>query len=109
MTGYLLGPMRGIPDFNFPAFDRAAKLLRADGHKVISPAEHDRQDGFDETNNDLTGFDMRAAILWDLEQIVNSECVWRLPGWQNSSGCKVELALADFLDLPILEAPNRVA
>ena len=34
---YLAGPMRGLPRYNFDAFDRAAKYLREDGYAVFSP------------------------------------------------------------------------
>lgn len=105
MKGYLAGPMRGVPLFNFPAFDKAAALLRSKGHVVVSPAEHDREIGFDETSEDLSGFDMRAAILWDLAQVAVAECLWCLPGWHDSAGAKVEVALARFFGLPVFEAP----
>ena len=39
---YLAGPMRGIANFNFPAFDFAAHKLRNQGFYVFSPAERDR-------------------------------------------------------------------
>lgn len=40
-TAYLAGPMRGIPEYNFPAFYAAAAALRAHGLNVWSPAEND--------------------------------------------------------------------
>ena len=43
MRIYLAGPMRNYPRNNFPAFDAAAAKLRADGHEVFNPAEHDRK------------------------------------------------------------------
>lgn len=103
VKGYLAGPMRGYPQFNFPLFDAAAALLRGDGHEVISPAEHDRESGFDEVHDDESTFDLRAAILWDLKVITESEVVWLLPGWQRSAGCRVEVALADLLGIPTLD------
>lgn len=109
MKGYLAGPMRGYDWFNFPAFDAAAAKLRAKGHEVMSPAEHDRECGFDETLNTLDGFDMRAGIMWDLQAVADSECVWVLPGWETSSGCAVELALANFLGIPIVYLDDPLA
>ncbi len=101
MRGYLAGPMRGHDQFNFPAFDVCAAELRAVGHEVLSPAEHDREVGFDETLNTLDGFDMRAALMWDIEAVCASECVWVLPGWEASAGCAVEVAAARMLGIPV--------
>lgn len=37
---YIAGPMSGLPEFNYPAFNRAAAVLRAQGHHVENPAEN---------------------------------------------------------------------
>lgn len=44
MRTYLAGPMSGLPAFNFPLFHYAAKVLRAAGMEIISPAETDPPD-----------------------------------------------------------------
>lgn len=37
---YIAGPMTGLPDFNFPAFNDMAAILRGLGYHVENPAEH---------------------------------------------------------------------
>ena len=44
-TIYVAGPMRGFENFNYPAFDRCARVLLKQGWIVINPAELDREAG----------------------------------------------------------------
>lgn len=109
---YLAGKMTGLPEFNFPAFDAAAAKLRAEGWRVISPAEHDRDTGFDTTGMSGTedtseSFDLKAALLWDLEQVANVDAVFVLRGWETSRGTAVELALANALGKEIIYQSDR--
>lgn len=108
MRIYLAGPMRGIPEFNFPAFDAAAKALRKNGHEVFNPAERDRSVGFSTKgltgNEDLAaeGFSLREALAADTEYISKrADAVALLPNWENSSGVAAEIALARALGLPV--------
>ena len=113
MNIYVAGPMRGIAEFNYPAFAAAATALRAEGHNVFSPAEKDleRDAGLsvEGTKGDLAeleqqGFSLRDAIMDDLTYIAReADAIALLPGWDKSSGVKVELALAQFLGLEIIE------
>lgn len=96
-TCYLAGPMRGYPDFNFPAFHAAAADLRAKGWTVLSPAEADLAQGFDPTKNTLDGFDMSAALVRDVEMVAKSDAVILLPGWRKSKGSGIEYAVARYL------------
>lgn len=103
MRVYLAGPMSGIKHFNFPAFHRAAAELRAQGYHVFNPAEADyesvklNEDG-DESKSE--GFCRRRALREDLTWICDhAECIALLPGWENSSGARAELALAQALGL----------
>lgn len=108
MKIYLAGPMRSIPQFNFPAFDTAAKHLRERGHEVFNPADRDRLAGFDPArltgNEDLAklGFSLRDALAADTEYIAkHADAVALLPNWERSSGVAAEIALAHALGLPV--------
>lgn len=91
---YVAGPMRGYPNFNFPAFDAAAAKLRAEGWDVVSPAEHDREQGFDESQSEVDPQFLVQAFAWDVEQILAVDAVYFLPGWENSEGAQLEHAVA---------------
>ncbi len=106
---YIAGPMRGIPNFNFPAFDKAKAELEGMGYRVISPADLDREAGID-GSDDLSGLLperqdslLRDCIRRDVLAIIN-ECdgLYVMRGWENSRGCAVEIALAKFLGLEIV-------
>jgi hypothetical protein len=90
---YLAGPMRGLPLFNFPAFHEATRRLRNAGISVASPAEHDEEGGFDPAGDDVD-FDLQAAMVWDLGCVLECDAVVLLPGWPNSKGCRLEIAVA---------------
>jgi Domain of unknown function (DUF4406) len=106
--------MSNIPYFNYPAFDAEAKRLRALGHEVFNPADHDQQmfgaDISNPTGSEAQavaeyGFDRRAALKTDLAWICdNAEALVMLPGWENSTGATAEHALAEALGLPTYPA-----
>ncbi len=108
---YIAGPMRGIPQFNFPAFYRAEALLNLRGHRAINPAELDQQAGFDPAtlpedydwqNLDAIGFSLRDAAKRDLMAIIESAtAILLLPGWENSKGARAERAVAEWLGLRV--------
>lgn len=113
MKLYLAGPMRGIPEFNFPAFHAAAKALRDEGHFVFSPAEKDNErHGTDISKGNHTGdelqasgehgFSLRVALAADMKFICEeADGIVMLPGWENSKGAKAEKATAEALNLPV--------
>lgn len=114
MKLYLAGPMRGYPEFNFPAFHAAAAKLRADGHYVFSPAESDNErHGKDISKGNATGdeaiaakehgFNLREALAIDLDYICReAEGIALLPGWAESKGANAEYATARALGLEII-------
>ena len=94
-TLYLAGPMTGHPDYNRPAFHRAAAELRAAGYHIISPAETP-QPAANPTWADWT----RASI----KRMLNADGIALLPGWQESKGASLEVHIADELEIPVKTA-----
>ena len=115
MKIYLAGPMRGIPEFNFPAFRAAAADLRAQGHEVFNPAERDSLqfgEGFEKGNvtgsetlaTAQHGFSLRHALGGDLAWIcAEAEAIALLPNWERSTGATAERAVALALGLEVIE------
>lgn len=114
MKVYIIGPMRGRQFYNFPAFDAARDMLVQQGHEVRSPADMDREVGFDAMNCDPddscdgvpAGFDFMACVRRDIEAVIWCDAVWLLPGFLGSRGCRAELTLARWLGKPVLKDPE---
>lgn len=112
MKLYIAGPMTGIPQFNFPAFDAAAEDLRNNGHEIVSPAELDdpesraaamaSPDGAPgsgssngETWGDFLARDVKLIADTDIDGIVT------LPGWEKSRGARLETFVAHLCGKPL--------
>ena len=91
VTVYIAGPMTDLPEFNFPAFNRAAAKLRSEGFDVTNPAElHSHTDRSWE-------FYMRSA----LRAMLDCEQIYMLVGWSDSRGACMELDIARKLGLTV--------
>lgn len=95
MKVYLSGPMTGLPDYNKPAFFRAAAELRCYGHEVINPAEHESL---------AKGTAWADYIRKDLVLLAQCDAIALLPGWQNSRGARLEVYIALNLGMTCLDA-----
>lgn len=84
-TLYIAGPMTGIKDWNYPAFNAAESLLKSVGYEVLNPAR--QPDG-------LTYEEYLKRAMAD---VFACDGVALLTGYENSPGAKAELALADAL------------
>ena len=96
---YVAGPMTGIRDFNFPAFNRAAAFLRALGYEVENPAENPEP-----PCRSWLGY-MRMAVA----QVARVDAIVLLPGWERSQGARVEFTLATGLGLEVLTLDEALA
>lgn len=96
--------MTGKPYYNFLQFDAYKARLQMAGIEVISPADIDRQFGFDPFVSMTKNFPNRDDCLRrDVEAIIQSDAVVLMPGWKKSKGSMAEVASAIFLDKPCYE------
>ena len=105
---YIAGPMRGIPEFNFPAFHDAARRLREAGYHVFSPAEFDAifSPMIEDPNGLVEAHPIHDYIRRDTHVIINElkpphDGIVLLPGWEGSLGAYAERALAIWCGLLI--------
>ena len=101
---YLSGPMTGLPEYNYPAFHKAARALRRAGYRVVNPAElhpHSRLRRWlaamkarlnlaPSPQFPTWGEYMRAALVG----LLGCEAIVLLPGWEHSRGARCEVSLA---------------
>lgn len=96
---YIAGPMTGLPDFNFPAFHAAAAKLRAIGFEVENPAENPAP-----SCGTWLAY-MRMAVV----QVAKVDALVMLPGWEKSSGARVEFNLAVGMGLSVMTMAEVLA
>jgi nucleoside 2-deoxyribosyltransferase len=95
-TIYVAGPMTGIPEFNYPAFNSAAERLRGLGHRVLNPAD---SEDYNPTPGTPQAWDwyMRHA----LRMVLQADALALLPGWETSRGATLEVDVATALGIPV--------
>ena len=98
MTLYLSGPMTGITEFNYPAFQRACYALRDMGHTVVSPHEVAHQE-----NGVVGSLPWRDYLMRDIHELTGAKCsaIVMLAGWAKSRGARLELSIALALDFEV--------
>ena len=109
---YIVGPMRGIPEYNYPAFTEAAHYMRTIGWIVYNPVEMDKADNedyssfsseeqvADDTPEKARRFARRDTnIILNYLKAENGDMIVALPNWKNSDGARAELALAKWVGL----------
>lgn len=93
MKLYLSGPMTGLPEYNFPAFEQARSQLRNMGHEVICPAEAGK----------VEGWQWEQYMRRDIVMLMDAEAVVVLPGWENSRGATLEVDVASKIGMAIYD------
>jgi hypothetical protein len=100
MKVYIAGPMRGVPGYNYDAFNAAAKRWRDAGHEVYNPAETDAVSGVSQ-HAPPEPMLVRALMITGLTNLASCNAIALLPGWESSRGVGAELGLALALDPPL--------
>lgn len=93
MTLYISGPMTGLEDSNYPAFNEAAARLRTKGFDVVNPAEL-----CGHLVNATWADYMRVCIA----ALVQCDSIYLLPGWTESRGALLERRIAQDLGMQII-------
>lgn len=77
---FVMGPMTGLPEYNYPAFHAEAARLRAKGFHVENPAE----------NPEPPCKSWAGYVRMSVRQLMTCDLVSALPGWEKSDGAAVE-------------------
>ena len=96
---YVAGPMTGLKDFNYPAFNAAADALRAQGYQVENPADH----------GIVPGAEWADYMAYDLTRLGLCGVIALLPGWERSEGAKLEVQIAHRLGMTVVNAHDLVS
>jgi len=89
---YLSGPMTGLPEYNYPAFREAAKMLRCFGQIVFDPSE---------AFEGRTDLPKEIYMRKDIEELLKADVVALLQGWELSTGAQLEVEVAKQCGIPI--------
>lgn len=83
MVVYLAGPIRSVKNYK-KVFSAWESKLTGAGYKVLNPATLP------------LGMSDRAYMPICLQMIEQADIVAFMPGWENSSGCQLERAYAEY-------------
>ena len=115
---YIAGPMRGIVDYNYPAFIAAERALRSKGWgPIYNPArmdmKYDKEDYAARTlveqkiRDDAESCRMFArrdlAIFTDKLRAEKGDAIVLLPEYEESTGATAERAVAIWVKLRVLQ------
>ena len=95
MRTYISGPMTGINNWNFPAFNAMERVLRAEGLDVINPARLD-------AGKDPASLKWSDCLRRDISALMLCDTIVMLPGWSESRGAQLEHHVACELGLNVV-------
>lgn len=92
-TLYIAGPMTGLPEFNYPAFNEAADRLRAAGYSVLNPVDSEQE------NTTGQPQEWRWYMRRALRMVTHADAIALLPGWEKSRGARLEYEVGGHLGM----------
>lgn len=110
-TVYVAGPMTGKPRYNLDAFIAVKTMLTERGYTPVIP--HDVTDtvwtrhygaafNYDADTCEYGNPLLREMFLANLAELLASDFIYLLDGFQQSRGAMVELQLAVLFNIPVL-------
>jgi hypothetical protein len=94
---YVAGPMSGLPEFNYPAFMEAERLLKEKNYRVENPA----------CNSAPLNPTWENYMRLTIPQMLRCRGIALLDGWEDSRGAKLEVQIAVALGDMIVEPLRR--
>ena len=108
---YIAGPMRGIPELNFPEFYRIEALWRSMCWDVVNPAQMDKDHGYVPTKSQVKfdNLSIEQAMARDLPAVASCDAIALMTGWERSQGANIELKHARALGKEVYDANSAIA
>lgn len=100
---YIAGPMTGLPEFNYPAFERARGELEAVGFSVLCPVDND-PDPATSASRSWEWYLRRA-----LRQVLDADGIAVLPDAACSRGACLEIHVARALGMTVQPVTRWIA
>jgi Domain of unknown function (DUF6378)/Domain of unknown function (DUF4406) len=99
---YIAGPMRGLPEHNYPAFNSLEDFIWTHGvpgvDVKVAPVNPARNFGGDTTR------EYADYMRLDIPQLAKCHGIVILPGWETSEGARLEIEIARHLGLDFFYA-----
>lgn len=96
---YIAGPMTGLPEHNFPAFNAAEVRLQQVGYSTMNPARHGANDP------SMTWSDYMRR---DIADLLTVDGIALLDDWEASRGARLEVHIAQQLGIDVRQVSSWV-
>lgn len=104
MKVYISGPIKGYPNGNREAFAARVESLTTLGFTAVNPHDVEPKHAGPCRGEALEGKAHRYGcyLAADIAVLLVCDMITTLPGWQTSTGAKVEMMIAKAVGIPVL-------